>query len=64
MWEFPGRPVVMSWHFHCWGQIRSLIGELRSRKLCRAAKEKKGGGGVTDVIRVLQGAHQPGARVS
>ena len=19
MWEFPGGPVIRTWHFHCWG---------------------------------------------
>ena len=35
--EFPGSPVVRSQHIYCLGQGSSLVGELRSRKLCHTA---------------------------
>ena len=30
LWEFPGGPVVRIYHFHCHGQVQSLVRELRS----------------------------------
>ena len=35
-WEFPSSPVVRTLHFHSW--VQSLVGELRSYKLCCIAK--------------------------
>ena len=32
--EFPGNPVVRTWHFHCQGsQVQSLVSDLRPHKL-------------------------------
>ena len=40
--QFPGGPVVRTQGFHCHGpRVQSLVGELRSHKLCSAAKKKK-----------------------
>ena len=39
--EFPGGTVVRMWCFYSQGQIQSLVGELRSHKLCSVAKKKK-----------------------
>ena len=40
--EFPGRPVVRTLRFHCQGpRFNPWIMELRSHKLCGAAKKKK-----------------------
>ena len=36
-WEFPGGPFVLSL---LWAQVQSLIGELRSCKLCDREKKK------------------------
>lgn len=41
---FPSSPVVRTPDFHCRGsRVRSLVGELRSYKLCHVAKKKKKG---------------------
>ena len=37
--EFPGGPVVKTLGFHCWGQVQSLVWELRSPKLHDMAKK-------------------------
>ena len=39
--EFPGSPVVRTQRFHCWVRVQSLVGELRSHKLCGMAKKEK-----------------------
>ena len=39
--EFPGGPVVRTWNFHCRPPVRSLVREVRSRKLRLAKKKKK-----------------------
>ena len=40
--KFPGSPVVRTPHFHCRGsRVRSLVGELRSYKLCVPCGKKK-----------------------
>ena len=40
--KFPGSPVVRTPHFHCRGsRVRSLVGELRSYKLCVCAMRQK-----------------------
>ena len=39
--EFPDGPVVRTRCFHCRGQVQSLVGELRSCKLCGTAKKKR-----------------------
>ena len=39
--EFPGSPVVRTWHSHCWGP-GSTPGELRSCKPHGMAKKTKG----------------------
>ena len=39
--EFPGGTVVRMWCFYRQGQIQSLVGEIRSHKLCSVAKKKK-----------------------
>ena len=40
-WELPGGPVVRTWCFHCWAQVQSLVGELRSCKPCDMAGKKQ-----------------------
>ena len=40
-WELPGGPVVRTQWFHCNGRFQSLVGELRSCKLCSRAKKKE-----------------------
>ena len=39
--EFPGGSVVRTRCFHCWVQVQSLVGELRSCKPRSAARKKK-----------------------
>ena len=40
-WEFPGSPVITTYHFHFYvAQVQSLVGELRSHKSCCAAPKK------------------------
>lgn len=41
---FPCSPVVMTCGFHCKGWFRSLVGELKSRKLHEWSDEKNTGG--------------------
>ena len=41
LWEFPGGPVVRTQCFHCWAQVQSLVGKLRSSRLHGAVKTKQ-----------------------
>ena len=40
-WEFPGDLVVRIRAFTAGARVQSLVGELRSLKLCSVAKKKK-----------------------
>lgn len=39
--EFPGRPVVRTWCFHCSGPVQSLVGKLESHKQLGSTKKLK-----------------------
>ena len=39
--EFPGGPLVRTLRFTSRAWVQSLVGELRSYKLCSATKKKK-----------------------